>query len=204
MSDSGLHNLFNRARIDDRQINELLGLARGITADGMVNQPEAEFLQKWLVANTAASSNPVIATLLHRINAMLRDGRLDHEEMLDLFDTLRRFSGGDFELGELLRATRLPVDDPIPAIDYRNSRFCFTGTFAFGSRRDCEAAVEQRGGSIGPLAQSTRFLVVGIYATDSWVHSTFGRKIEKAVAWRANGFPISIVAEEHWVPTVRP
>jgi hypothetical protein len=31
------------------------------------------------------------------------------------------------------------------------------------------------------------------------VHSTFGRKIEKAVEMRNKGVPIAIVGKQHWV-----
>lgn len=52
-----MHRLFNRARLDDRQVNELLGLSHGIIADGIVSAEEAQYLQKWLVANTAVKDN---------------------------------------------------------------------------------------------------------------------------------------------------
>lgn len=199
MSDARIHRLFNRARIDDRQVNELLGLAHGIVADGVVTQTEAEFLQKWLVANSVVSDNPVVATLLTRVSEMLVDRYLATDESRELLETLRNFAAGDFELGEILKATRLPIDNPQPELEFDGSRFCFTGTFAFGSRRDCEDAVVARGGEVGSLVQSTRYLVIGVYATGSWVHSSFGRKIERAVDWRDHGLPISIVTEEHWV-----
>jgi NAD-dependent DNA ligase len=202
MSDARLHRLFNRARIDDRQVNELLGLAHGIVADDVVTQAEVEFLQKWLVANGAVSDNPVVATLLTRVNEMLVDRYLDADESRELLETLRQFSAGDFELGETLKATRLPIDDPQPELEFEGSRFCFTGTFAFGSRSHCEAAIVARGGEAGSLVQSTRYLIIGVYATESWAHSSFGRKIERAVEWRDRGLPISIVSEEHWVRTL--
>jgi hypothetical protein len=41
---------FNSKRVSDRNIDELIGLARGILADGKVDQQEAEYLQKWLIA----------------------------------------------------------------------------------------------------------------------------------------------------------
>ena len=191
-------NLYSRARLDDRAINELLGLAKGIVADGVVNQKEAEFLQKWLVANTAVKDNPVIATLFKRINEMLEDNNLDDEEAQELFDTLHKFGGGDFELGEIQKATRLHFDDPPPSIDFQGRRFCFTGTFAYGSRSDCRRTVENLGGTEGSLTKATDYLVVGIYATDSWAHSSFGRKIEKAVEYREKDSGIAIVSEEHW------
>lgn len=198
MSDP-LHRIFNRARIDDRQVNELLGLAHGLLADGRIDQSEAEYLQKWLVANTASHENPVIANFLQRINDMLSDGVLDDDEANDLFETLQRFSGGDFELGELQKSSSLPLNEPPPDLIFPEQSFCFTGTFAYGSRRECEGAVKSLGAKAGSLTQKTNYLVIGIYATDSWAHSSYGRKIEKAVKMQSDGIGIQIVGEEHWV-----
>lgn len=83
-------------------------------------------------------------------------------------------------------------------IRFENMRFCLTGTFMFGRRRDCEAAIAAKGGEAGPLRRDTNYLVIGEYATDAWIHSTYGRKIEKAVEMRANNLPIAIVSEAHW------
>ncbi|MEQ8957566.1 MAG: hypothetical protein RLP02_06520, partial [Coleofasciculus sp. C2-GNP5-27] len=63
----------------------------------------------------------------------------------------------------------------------------------------CEAAIVERGGQAGSLAAKTNYLIIGCYATESWAHSSFGRKIEKAVDFRENGVPIRIVSEEHWI-----
>lgn len=191
--------LFNRARIDDRQVNELLGLAKGIIADGAVNQREAEALHAWLEVSHDVRRNPIVATLLDRIREVLHDGRLADEEARDLLSTLRDFSAGDIEIGELMRATTLPFDNPAPDILVSGRRFVFTGTFAFGSRPDCEARIRDLGGIPAPrLTRDTDYLVVGIYASDAWAHSAFGRKIEQAAEWRAAGVPIAIVGEAHW------
>lgn len=198
-----LHRIYGKARINDRQINELIGLAHGLIADGDVNLPEAEYLQKWLVANREASENPVTANLLCRVNAMLSDGVLDPEESKELHETLRKFSGGNFELGELQKSCELPLDTPAPEINCVGNSFCFTGTFAFGTRKDCEAAVTRLGGRFGPLSQKTNFLVVGVYATESWKHSSYGLKIEKAVNMKHEGIPICIIGETHWLGAIR-
>lgn len=199
-----LHRIFGKARLNDRQVNELVGLARGLIADGMVNRAEAEYLEKWLVANRDVSTNPVTANLLSRVHSMLSDGIFGEDEAKELFETLRKFTGGDFELGEVLKACELPLDQPPPAISCLRKDFCFTGTFAFGSRKDCERAVQNLGGRCGPLTQNTDFLVVGIYATGSWKHSSYGLKILRAVEMKQKGIPIAIVSETHWVDTVRP
>jgi len=194
-----IHRIFNRARIDDRLANELIGLSRGIIADGAVSQQEAEFLQKWLTANATVTNNPVIQNLLQRIGAMLSDGVLDADESAELLDTLSRFTGGHFELGEITKSNTLPLDHPAPNIEFVNRSFCFTGTFAFGTRADCIAAIEGLGATTNNLTKKTDYLVIGVYATDSWAHSSYGRKIEKAVEMRQAGVPIAIVGEEHWL-----
>lgn len=195
--------MFGRARLDDRQLNELIGLAHGLTADGVVSQPEAEYLQKWLVANIEVRSNPIAANLLARVNRMLADKCLDAEEARELFETLQKFSGGDFELGEILKSTSLPLDQPAPAMRCADRKFCFTGTFAFGSRGECELAVADRGGAAGSLTKTTDYLVIGVYATGSWKHSSFGNKIERALEMKAHGAPLAIVGEQHWLGCIR-
>ena len=199
MNEEQFHNMVGQDRITSRQIDELVGLARGVAADGTLNQAEVEFLQKWLAANMAISDQPLIRRLYQRINAILSDGVADADECQELLETLNSFSSRDFELGEVLKSTSLPLCQPAPTLDFDGWRYCFTGTFNFGQRRDCEAAVEHRGGSAGSLTKNTNVLVVGMYATESWKHSSFGNKIIKAVDMREDGLPISIVSEEHWV-----
>ncbi|MER9910887.1 BRCT domain-containing protein [Mesorhizobium sp. M0050] len=197
--DDKFYNRVGGDRISSRQIDELIGLARGLAADGAINKAEVEFLQKWLAANVEISGQPIIRTLYRRVNEILEDGLLDADEHTELLDTLNSFSNRDFELGEVLKPTTLPLCDPPPNLTFSGRVYCFTGTFNFGQRKYCEQAIADRGGSTGSLTQKTEVLVIGAYATESWKHSSFGDKILKATAWRDQGSPISIVAESHWV-----
>lgn len=186
-------------RITSRRIDELIGLSRGIIADGHVNQAEVEILQKWLAANVGISDQPLIRTLYARVDEILADGVVDAEEQAELLDTLGRFSNRDFELGEVLKPTTLPLCDPCPTLSFAGQSYCFTGTFSYGQRRHCEQTVVERGGQAGSLTKKTHVLVIGAYATESWKHSSFGNKIIKASEMRDAGTPISIVLEAHWV-----
>ncbi len=198
MSDTPV-NKFHADRLEGRQIDELIGLARGLIADGILNQQEVEFLQKWLAANFAVSPHPLITKLYDRVTGILADGVTDKQELDELLDTLHKFTNRDFELGETLKSSSLPLCDPEPALLFVGKSYCLTGTFAFGLRRDCERAIQERGATVGGLTKKTSVLVVGAYATDSWKHSAFGNKILQACEWRAQGHPISIVSEQHWV-----
>ena len=169
-----------------------------MAADGDLNLAEVEFLQKWLAANVEVSRQPVIRVLYDRISEVLSDGVFDTNETALLLETLNSFSSRDFELGEVLKASTLPLCDPPPPLVFDGRNYCFTGTFIYGQRKACEAAVSLRGGQAGGLSRKTDVLVIGAYATESWKHSSFGNKILQATEWRDQGQPISIVSEQHW------
>lgn len=190
---------FNRKSIDDRQIDSLIGLSKGILADGEVNQAEADFLLTWLIQSRSATNNPIIINLLEKVSAMLEDGVLDPEESAELNSILRKISGETATIGELAKTSTLPLDKPVPPVIFKGRQFLFTGTCAFGTRRQCQEATERLGGICAKgVTKSVDYLVLGTYVTDSWIHETFGRKIEKAMEYRAGGVPLAIITEEHW------
>lgn len=170
-----------------------------VLADGTVNQAEAEFLMSWLVQNRQSSDNPIIINLLQKVSAMLEDGVLDKDESEELLGILRKISGDSAEIGELAKTSSLPINEPLPEIGFEGASFLFTGTCAFGTRKQCHEATEALGGAIAKsVNKNLNYLVLGTYVTDSWAHETYGRKIEKAVEYRDNGVPIVILTEEHW------
>lgn len=193
-----LYNRLGSDRIESRQIDELIGLARGLIADGKLNEPEVEYLHSWLATNLDISGHPVVGILYKRVSEILKDGVATEDECQDLFDTLRRFASADTALGEDLKSTDLPLCDPAPRLVFAGQRYTFTGTFVFGQRKHCEEAVLALGASAGGLSKTTNVLVIGSYVTSSWKHSSFGNKIVKAVEWRESGMPIAIVSEDHW------
>jgi len=186
-----------RPRIAARQIDELIGLARGITADNVVTAAEVTILKSWLVLNEDITREPIMRDLALRIDDVLSDGRVDSEECVELLETLRGLCG-DQAPGELMKSASLPLCKPPPALAIAGTQFCFTGTFNFGTRKVCEEAVQKKGGACGNLTMKTNVLVVGVYATESWKHSSYGTKIIRAAQWRDQGAPISIVGENHW------
>ncbi len=194
-----LYTRFNTKNIQDRQIDTLIGISKGMLADGVLVQAEVEFLQTWLVQNSF-TDNPVILNLLDKVDAILSDGLLDKNEAAELFKILQKFTGDECELGELTKTSSLPVNDPMPKLDFPNHSFLFTGTCAYGTRKQCEEAIITLGGSLAKgVNKSLDYLILGSYVTDSWAHESFGRKIEKAMEYRQNGIPLVIVTEDHWV-----
>ena len=193
-----------KSRVARRSMDELLGLAKGMLADGRIVQQEAEYLLKWLEANYEIADRWPANVLLDRLTLFLEDGLLDRDEEKDLLDILRQFTG-ELPLHDAYAPapTTLPLDQPPPPVEHEGRAFCFTGTFVFGPRKEVEAAAKELGAVIKrDVIKALDYLVIGSLATKDWIHANFGRKIEKAVKYKGQGASIKIVHEDHWAQFV--
>ena len=94
-------------------------------------------------------------------------------------------------------STSLPLDKPIPKILFNKKRYVFTGKFALGPREECQKRTTSAGGACdSALSKRTNFLVIGTFGSRDWIQTSYGRKIEKAVALKDKGAPIAIVSED--------
>lgn len=190
---------YSADRLEDRAVTELIGIAKGLVADGVLNESEASFLVQWLEQNGVTGIWPfdVINT---RVQAMLEDGVIDAEERQELFSLLESLVG-DKPIAEHIAsfATTLPLTKPTPEIIIPDHSFCFTGKFAFGQRKDCEKAVINAGGTIlDRVTKKLDYLVIGLMGSEDWAHSTFGRKIQQAIDYNGKGPFIAIIGEDAW------
>jgi NAD-dependent DNA ligase len=190
----------NWRRIADRQIDELIGMCRMAIGDGAVDSAEAKTLLSWLESNRQATDRWPANVLHERLARILADGKIDEDEERELLEVLAQVTGGPVEESLAKMSTSLPFCRPVPRIDFEDRVFCLTGQFCYGPRRFCQDAITQRGGIIATSpSRKIHFLVVGLIGSSEWLHSTHGRKIEKAVELREEGTPVHIVSEEHWV-----
>lgn len=189
---------FRGAELAKMATERLAGVAEGIIADGRLEQSEVEAFHKALV-RASQTPSPLVITLLEKTEEILADGVVDADEARELFDLLQKFVGDDSELGELAKPTNLPLCDPAPAVAVEGKNFCVTGTFEFGNRKACQAAVTDAGGGVtSGVTKNTDYLVIGHYVTSSWKHEKFGTKIELAMEYRERyGKPL-IISEAHW------
>lgn len=195
---------FNRARRAERDLSEFLGLAKGLLGDGVISGEEASLVANWVVTHPAAAEQWPINHLVRRLTTIFSDGVVDDNERAELAEILTSIVGGTAGviLGEDA-STNLPFDAPPPELRWEGSIFVFTGKFAFGTRADCQRRVVSRGATCAAnITTETDYLVIGTFGSRDWVHTSFGRKIQKAVDYRTSGVPLSIVAEDHWVQCV--
>lgn len=164
-------------------------------ADGKVTSEEADTVRAFLV-QASMYPTPLIDNLIEDFERIYADGVVDESEKEELFELFSKLAGDPSALGEIAKSSNLPLCDPPPIISFEGKRFCLTGTFGSELKRSgCERAIKERGGTIGGIAKSTDYLVIGEYVTSSWKHSSMGNKILKAMSFRDEGSKPSIVSE---------
>jgi NAD-dependent DNA ligase len=131
----------------------------------------------------------------------LQDGHLDQDEADDLLDLFSQLTGENPDFcASVNLSTSLPFTRPIPEIVFPRCTFCLTGRFALGPRKECEKEIKSLGGVLSKnVTMKTEYVVIGSIGSEAWIHSNYGRKIEKAVEYREKGHNVAIVPEDLWV-----
>lgn len=192
----------NAKRLSERTMDELLGICKAITADGVVSEEETAFLISWLKNNATVAECWPANVLAARIEQIMEDGIIDPEERTALLTLLREITGAGSASAQDFAThltTTLPLTKPAPPVFFKDHTFCFTGHFFWGTRQRCEGEVVSRGGLVHPrVTQDVHYLVLGTLGSTDWIHSTHGRKIEYAIELREKGLPIALISEQHW------
>jgi NAD-dependent DNA ligase len=182
-----------------RNMDELIGMCRMVLADGAVHDSEARLLLDWIKKTYHAAHEWPGNILYDRLSAALADGHLDPDEESDLLATLGKIVGGPPADGGPNVSGAIPFDSPAPPIEYSARCFVLTGQFVFGPRKRVQATIEERGGAVASdVSGKCSYLIVGTYGSEEWLHSTYGRKIIRAVEMKEAGKAIAIVTERHW------
>jgi len=186
--------------VQDRLIDELIGICRGVIADDNVDEREAIFLGQWIENHRDIANRWPVNVLYARITEMLKDGVLSKDEQGELLRTLQELTGESSTYQEPNRSTTLPINRPAPDIEFSGKTFCLTGQFVFGSKIECEETVAELGGMVDQApTQDTDYLVIGEVCSPEWEHTSFVKSIEVAVEMQSQGHDIKILSEEHWV-----
>ena len=182
-----------------RTLDELIGLCKGIIADGVVCQSEAVFILNWLEANKHIAHEFPANVLYPRLVEMLADNKLDVAESKELLDMLMKMTGERGFGGAVPMPCTIAFNDPLPIFAFDDTEFCLTGEFAYGRRKDVESRISTLGGKLlKSVVKRGCILVVGCMGSGAWLHSTHGTKMLDAVSFREQGHPVIIVPEEHW------
>ena len=188
------------ARVLARSCESLIGICAGLMADRVLNEDEIRFLDLWLHDHQELCNTWPGDVIRAKVSDVMSDGIVTEEEKAHLADVLSSLLGGTIEDSGSASGgpTALPINTDA-AVVIPGKSFCFTGNFLYGTRAACERAIEKRLGIVRPaVTLQLDYLVIGAMVSEEWAHSSFGRKIEKAVEYQARGAQILIVSEHQW------
>lgn len=107
----------------DRAVDELLGLARGMIADGTVTESESRALRTWAGRNPDLCVTFPGQDLYQRLTAIYADGRVDDDEREELLWFLQGLAGdGQVTEDESVGgSSTLPLTVPPPRISHEGA-----------------------------------------------------------------------------------
>lgn len=94
-----------------------------------------------------------------------------------------------------------PFDSPQPEVRFDRRVFVFTGKFDYGTRKQCQDAVIERGGQAPDsksVSHDVDYLVIGTQGNPQWKRGSYGNKIEKGILARRDYGSPAIISEDHW------
>lgn len=200
MSPAGRARALHAQRRVEQGLAEMLGLVRGVAADGLVSADEATRLSEWTRANPEVACRWPANLLARRLERIFADGRLEareRERLSAMLSQLAENSTG-LALGFPL-ATDLPITRPEPEVTFEGQTFVFAGQMAYGPTHQCEREVVELGGTCErAVNRRTDYVVIGSLAAGDWTQADFGTLVDEVVQYRARGVRIAVVTEEHW------
>ena len=185
----------------NKAVEHLIGIVSGVVADAHLANSEIQFLSTWIAANSQVTQTWPGFLVARKVDEVMADGVITEKEREHLLDVLRQLAATDFSLtgSASPEVASLPIND-IVTIEMRNAGLCLTGQFLYGTRASCER-LSLRGGAmpLDSVSRSTDILVIGTRVSPNWAHTSFGRKIQKAVQLQEGGHPIEIISERRWL-----
>ncbi|MDH5760834.1 MAG: BRCT domain-containing protein [Gemmatimonadota bacterium] len=182
-------------------LSEMVGMIRGVVADGSISGDEARRLRDWVDRHPTLADRWPANLLARRLERIFADGRMDALERSHLQSILERLvdrSPGGYGPGDA--GSDLPLTRPPPGITFEARTFVFAPKMAYGPIHLCEQEVVRLGGKTeATVSRRTDYLVIGEIAAMDWDQRSFGHFVDQAVQYRARGADIAIVTESHWI-----
>lgn len=191
-------------RKTNRAIEHLMGMITGMVADAELRDSEILLLRTWLTEHPEALEVFPGSIVARKVQAVLEDGVITEDERTHLLETLTGLAATEFSLtgSASPEVASLPIEDAV-TIDLADSVVCLTGEFLYGTRAACERLIMATGAMCtDTVSKKVNILAIGTKVSPNWAHTSFGRKIQRAVALQEEGHPIEIISEKRLMEAI--
>lgn len=182
------------------KLSQLIGILSGISADGIINDSEIEYLSDWLKQNKSTFRDWPASELVTRIQTIIADDYISNEEMQELSAIIQEVTGRNFSDSEFAHGMGIAfLEDNVESLELKGKNICFSGRFVSANKSLLKAIAETEGAIILPDVDHTiDILVLGSMASKDWLASEHGRKIQQVLNLKAKGRSVIIVTEKTW------
>lgn len=145
--------IFNGPRRLEKAMHMLEGIVRGVTLDRRLNDAELRALRNWMDEKPHLHSCYPFDEVNSIVSAVLADGKVDEKE----HEMILHFCAENMAfLNHKALKCKAPTESSFvggicaltPAIHFEDRSFCFTGTPKRGSKRELQALVEDKRGTV--------------------------------------------------------
>lgn len=190
---------------NEKCINELIGILKGISCDDKITPKEFDFIDDWIDSHTHLTDTWPVDLLTVRIKEIKDDGIVTESEREDFLEILKKITGTHFSDDGAVSGNVAEVwFDNVNNLTYKGKKICFSGTFLSGNRSHCEAQALSLGATTSKtITLDLDVLILGSTAAKDWRFSSHGRKIEKAMKLKSEGKNIIILSESCWLKSIK-
>lgn len=190
---------FNAVTAD---LQTLQGLCHGILSDGIISEKEVFDLHNWLQENEHLNTYYPYDEIRSLVLSIVADHKVDEEEKLVLMAYFNQFADiHDEEIREKVNietevVTISGLCTSEPNVIFPGKTFCITGVLQRGNREELKSDILKLGGiPVESVTRNTDYLIVGDNGNPAWAFSCYGRKVEKALKMRKEGYTIMLIHE---------
>lgn len=177
-------------------IREMFGIIAGIALDNHINDKEVNFLDNWLEENAQLKTYWPYDELYTVVTKILRDKVITPDERAELLAFCKSMDRGNTDNSALFASVKRGYFHIDPEIIIPERNFCITGISAKMKRKEIAEKIELYGGFVQKnVTQDLHYLVVCDEKNSCWAFTCYGHKVEKAIRFRQQNKPITIVHE---------
>ena len=179
------HSKFKMNFTDDTlAMQELKSYAACIIADGIVEIDEVNNLASWISSHPTLSGYYPFDKISALCNDIFEDGIVSDEEREQMLVLLNQF------------VNPMECNCCSCKIEFPDKFFVLSGDFTFGSKKEVEAKIVEKGGICkNGVTKKTDYLIVGGAGSDNWKFGNYGSKVSKALEMQETGHHIQILKE---------
>ena len=185
---------------------ELHGVVHGITADGKIEESELRGLHEWILEREHLKGLYPYDEIESVIVAILRDGVIDAAEHATLMAFFNEFVSYSLSKrvkraievarsGEIPEISKMGICAIDPDITFAGKVFVFTGISEKAPRKEIAQRIAEKEGALSENLSTSHYLVVGNEGNPAWAFACYGRKVERAMQLRKEGWNLVIVNE---------